>query len=256
MASLRRHSARSGGRGQLMTAGRGRLTLVGTPIGNLGDLGDGARRALAAADIICAEDTRRSRRLLTAFDIHPQSLVSVRQHNEERQAPRIAAWLAGGLDVALVTDAGMPGLSDPGSRLVRAVIASGGEVGVAPGPDAATCALMLSGLPAARWCFEGFLPVKGAARAHRLAAIGTEARTVVLFEAPHRLDRTLADLQQAAGGDRAVAVANELTKWYERVWRGSVRSVRAELAGRIPRGEFVVVLAGLPSSRPSEASPA
>jgi 16S rRNA (cytidine1402-2'-O)-methyltransferase len=222
----------------------GRLTLVGTPIGNLGDVSERIRRALVTADVICAEDTRRTRRLLTAYDVHPPVLVSIRQHNEQRQAARVLRWLADGRAVAYVTDAGMPVLSDPGERLVRAVIAADGAVAVAPGPDAATCALLVSGLPTARWCFEGFLPVKGRLRRDRLAAIAVEPRTAVLFEAPHRLVRTLADLAAVAADGRHVAVANDLTKRYERVWRGPIAVVLAELAAAEPRGEFVVVLAG------------
>lgn len=222
----------------------GRLTLVGTPIGNLADISDRARRTLAAADVICAEDTRRTRRLLTAYDVHPPVLVSVREHNEQRQAARVLRWLAEGRAVAYVTDAGMPVLSDPGERLVRAVIAADGVVAVAPGPDAATCALLVSGLPMARWCFEGFLPVKGRIRRERLAAIALEPRTVVVFEAPHRLVRTMAELAPIAGDQRQVAVANDLSKRYERVWRGPISVVLAELAAIEPRGEFAVVLAG------------
>lgn len=225
----------------------GRLTLVGTPIGNLADVSDRARRTLAAADVICAEDTRRTRRLLTAYDVHPPVLVSVREHNEQRQAARVLRWLAEGRAVAYVTDAGMPVLSDPGERLVRAVIAADGVVAVAPGPDAATCALLVSGLPMARWCFEGFLPVKGRLRRDRLAAIAIEPRTVVLFEAPHRLVRTLAELAPIAGDQRQVAVANDLSKRYERVWRGPIGDVLAELSAAEPRGEFAVVLAGAPA---------
>jgi 16S rRNA (cytidine1402-2'-O)-methyltransferase len=230
----------------------GRLTLVGTPIGNLADVSAKIRHALATADVICAEDTRRTRRLLTAYDVHPPLLVSVREHNEQRQAARVLGWLAEGRAVAYVTDAGMPALSDPGERLVRAVIAADGVLAVAPGPDAATCALLVSGLPTARWCFEGFLPVKGRLRRERLAAVAVEPRTVVVFEAPHRLVRTLADLAAVAGDQRQVAVANDLTKRYERVWRGQIGAVLAELATTEPRGEFVVVLAGAttPASLP------
>jgi 16S rRNA (cytidine1402-2'-O)-methyltransferase len=222
----------------------GRLALVGTPIGNLHDLSGRARDALAAADVICAEDTRRTRRLLSACNVHPPMLVSVRQHNERAQAVRVLSWLAEGRDVAYVTDAGMPLLSDPGERLVRTVIAADGVVTVAPGPDAATCALLLSGLPMDRWCFEGFLAVKGRERRQRLTALAVEPRTVVLFEAPHRLLRTLADLAETAGPVRRVAVANDLTKRYERVWRGPIGAVLAELAATEPRGEFALVLAG------------
>lgn len=222
----------------------GRLTLVGTPIGNLADVSDRIRKALAAADVICAEDTRRTRGLLTAYDIHPPMLVSIREHNEQRQAARVLRWLADGRSVAYVTDAGMPVLSDPGERLVRAVIAAEGEVAVAAGPDAATCALLISGLPMARWCFEGFLPVKGRVRRERLAAIAAEPRTIVLFEAPHRLVRTIADLAEVVGDQRPVAVANDLSKRYERVWRGPIGAVLAQLTGTEPRGEFALVVAG------------
>jgi 16S rRNA (cytidine1402-2'-O)-methyltransferase len=230
----------------------GRLTIVGTPIGNLGDVSDRIRRTLALADVICAEDTRRTRRLLTAYDVHPPMLVSVREHNEQRQAAQVLRWLADGRSVVYVTDAGMPVLSDPGERLVRAVIAADGVVAVAPGPDAASAALLVSGLPSARWCFEGFLPVKGRARRERLAAIAAEPRTIVLFEAPHRLLRTLTELATIVGAQRPVAVANDLSKRYEQVWRGPIAAVLAELDGIEPRGEFALVLAG--SAAP--ASPA
>lgn len=222
----------------------GRLTIVGTPIGNLADVTDRIRSTLTTADVICAEDTRRTRRLLAAYDVHPPMLVSVREHNEQRQAAQVVRWLADGRSVAYVTDAGMPVLSDPGERLVRAVIAADGAVAVAAGPDAATSALLLSGLPAARWCFEGFLPVKGRVRRDRLAAVAAEPRTTVLFEAPHRLLRTLAELAAIAGAQRQVAVANDLSKRYEKVWRGPIGAVLAELDGIEPRGEFVLVLAG------------
>jgi 16S rRNA (cytidine1402-2'-O)-methyltransferase len=230
-----------------MTDGGGELILVGTPIGNLGDFSPAARAALDAADVVCAEDTRRTRKLLSAFHIHPPLLVSVREHNEEREAARVLHWLAEGRRVAYVTDAGMPAVSDPGQRLVRAVLDGGRRVSVVPGPDAATTALLLSGFPTGSWCFEGFLPVKGAARAQRLAAVAAERRTVVLFEAPHRLLRTLNDLAAAAGTHRALAVANDLTKRFERVWRGAVGAVCGELAQTEPRGEFVIVVAATPS---------
>jgi 16S rRNA (cytidine1402-2'-O)-methyltransferase len=233
----------------------GRLTLVGTPIGNLADVSDRVRGTLAAADVICAEDTRRTRRLLTAYDVHPPMLVSIREHNEQRQAARVLRWLADGRTVAYVTDAGMPVLSDPGERLVRAVIAADGVVTVAPGPDAATSALLVSGLPAARWCFEGFLPVKGRARRERIEAVAAEPRTVVLFEAPHRLLRTVTELAAAVGPQRQVAVVNDLSKRYERLWRGPMDAVRGQLEATEPRGEFVLVLAGAaePASPPSRS---
>lgn len=215
---------------------------MGTPIGNLADLPANALQALRDADVVCAEDTRRTRKLLSAYDIHPPRLVSVRAHNEERMSARVGEWVAAGARVALVTDAGMPALSDPGQRLVRHLVEAGAPVAVAPGPDAATTALLASGLPALSWCFEGFLPVRGGARARRLAALAAEHRTVVLFEAPHRLRRTLDDLSRALDPDRPVAVLNDLTKRYERVWRGMLSEVHASLAETDPRGEFVVVL--------------
>ena len=225
----------------------GELVIVGTPIGNLGDLGPRARAVLGDADVICAEDTRRTRKLLSAFDLHPPRLVSVRARNEARESARVLSWLAEGRRVALVTDAGMPGLSDPGGRLARAVITAGGRVTVVAGPDAATSALLVSGLPRERWSFEGFLPLKGPARASRVAAVAAERRTVVLFEAPHRLLRTLTDLEAAAGVDRVIVVANDLTKRFERIWRGTVAEVAAELRAAELRGEFVLVVSPAPS---------
>src|SRR5690606_23226516 len=222
-------------------AGAGVLTLVGTPIGNLGDLSDGALAALREADVVCAEDTRRSRKLMTAFDLHPRALVSVRAHNERQQTERVIGWLTAGQRVAYVTDAGMPVLSDPGQRLVAGVVAAGGRVTVAPGPDAATAALLLTGWPVDQWCLEGVLPVRGAARTRRLREIAATGSPVVLFEAPHRLARTLADLVTAVGGERPVLVGNELTKRFERVWRGRLEQVAAVLAAP-PRGEYVIVL--------------
>jgi 16S rRNA (cytidine1402-2'-O)-methyltransferase len=226
----------------------GVLTLVGTPIGNLGDLAPAALAALRAAEVICAEDTRRTRKLLTAHGVRPRRLTSIRAQNEEREAARVVRWVvAEGRAVAYVTDAGMPAVSDPGERLVRAVLAAGGRVAAAPGPDAATAALALSGLPAERWAFEGFLPLKGQARGERLARIAAEPRTTVVYEAPRRLARTLADLAAHAGPDRPVAVANDLTKRFEHVWRGPLGRVAAELAATEPRGEFVVVIGPAPA---------
>jgi 16S rRNA (cytidine1402-2'-O)-methyltransferase len=228
----------------------GVLTLVGTPIGNLGDVTPAALAALQDADVICAEDTRRTRKLLTAHGIRPRRLTSIRAQNEEREAARVVRWVAEGRAVTYVTDAGMPAVSDPGERLVRAVLAAGGRVAAAPGPDAATTALTLSGLPAQRWAFEGFLPLKGQAREERLAHIAAEPRTSVVYEAPHRLARTLADLAAHVGPDRPVAVANDLTKRHERVWRGPLGQVAADLAATEPRGEFVVVIGPAGSGGP------
>jgi len=230
------------------------LVLVGTPIGNLGDLSRRAVEALERADAICCEDTRRTGRLLQHAGIGPRPLVVVNDHTEVRAIPGVLARLARGERVAVVTDAGMPGISDPGERLVRAAVAEGHAVEVVPGPSAAVAALVVSGLPTARWAFEGFLPRKGSGRTERLAELARERRTVVLYEAPHRLARTLADLAEACGPDRRVAVARELTKLHEELWRGTLAEAIAWADEHPPRGELVLVLEGAPE--PAAASPA
>ncbi|MEO5679730.1 MAG: 16S rRNA (cytidine(1402)-2'-O)-methyltransferase [Acidimicrobiales bacterium] len=226
------------------TPGRGRLVLVATPIGNLGDLSPRAGQALAAADVVCCEDTRHSRKLLTAAGIRAERLVAVHEHNERAQAVAVVRWLAEGKVVAVVTDAGLPGISDPGERLVQAAAAAGHVVEVVPGPSAAVAGLVVSGLPTGRFCFEGFLPRKGAERARRVAAVAAEERTTVLFEAPHRLASTLGELAAACGPDRPCALARELTKLHEEVWRGTLAAAAARASEAVPRGEHVVVLGG------------
>ena len=234
-----------------MTAG-GRLVLVGTPIGNLDDLAPRVIETLAAADVICCEDTRRTGRLLQLAGIARQApLVVVNEHTETAEIGRVLARLAAGERVAVVSDAGMPGISDPGERLVRAAVDAGHAVEVVPGPSAVLTALVVSGLPTGRFVFEGFLPRKGAARTERLAAVATEPRTVVLYEAPHRLARTLADLAGACGGDRPVAIARELTKLHEEVWRGDLDGAAAWAGDREPPGEMVLVLGGAPPALPA-----
>jgi len=229
----------------------GALVLVGTPIGNLGDLTPRAAEALASADVVCCEDTRRTGRLLSLAGIERRPLVVVNDHTEQREIPAVLARLARGDRVALVSDAGMPGISDPGRRLVAAAVEAGHAVEVVPGPSAALTALVVSGLPAGRFAFEGFLPRKGAARDERLAEVAAERRTTVLFEAPHRLARTLADLAAVCGGDRRVAVARELTKLHEEVWRGTLAEAVAWASERRPPGEIVVVLEGAPAPSPA-----
>jgi 16S rRNA (cytidine1402-2'-O)-methyltransferase len=224
------------------------VVLVGTPIGNLGDLSPRAVEALTTADVIAAEDTRRTRPLLTAVGIPTRGrLVSFHGPHEAELAGRLVARIVErGERLVCVTDAGMPGISDPGERLVVAALAAGVPVEVVPGPSAALSALVLSGLPTARFAFEGFLPRKGRQRAARLDALRAEDRTVVLFEAPHRLLGTLADLAEAFGPDRPVAVARELTKVFETVWRGTLREAVAAAEGGAggpePRGEQVIVI--------------
>jgi 16S rRNA (cytidine1402-2'-O)-methyltransferase len=230
----------------------GVLVLVGTPIGNLGDLTPRAAEALRSADAICCEDTRRTGRLLQHAGVRRPRLIVVNDHTEAREVPGVMARLAGGERVAVVSDAGMPGISDPGERLVRAAVGAGRAVEVIPGPTAALAALVTSGLPAGRFAFEGFLPRKGAGRTERLGAVAAEPRTVVLYEAPHRLARTLADLTEACGPERRVAVARELTKLHEEVWRGSLGDALAWVGAAAPRGEIVVVLEGAPAAGPPD----
>lgn len=222
------------------------LVLVGTPIGNLGDLAPRAVEALDGAHAICCEDTRRTGRLLQHAGVGRKPLLVVNDHTEAAVAPQVLERLAAGERVAVVTDAGMPGISDPGERLVAAAVEAGHVVEVVPGPSAAVAALVTSGLPAGRFAFEGFLPRKGSGRAERLVELAGERRTTVLYEAPHRLARTLADLAEACGGGRRVAIGRELTKLHEETWRGSLADALAWVAGGAPRGEIVIVVEGAP----------
>jgi 16S rRNA (cytidine1402-2'-O)-methyltransferase len=218
------------------------LVLVSTPIGNLGDLSPRAIEALASAALICCEDTRRTGRLLQAAGVTGKRLAVCNEHTERRCIDEVLEVLGDGGSAALVTDAGTPGISDPGELLVRAVVDAGHEVSTVPGPAAFVAALVSSGLPTTRFVFEGFLPRRGVARRGRLAEIATEPRTVVLYEAPHRVVRTIGDLADVCGPDRPVAVARELTKLYETVVRGTLGAI--DLGD--PRGEYVIVLGGAP----------
>ncbi|MFN2607482.1 MAG: 16S rRNA (cytidine(1402)-2'-O)-methyltransferase [Acidimicrobiales bacterium] len=239
----------------MTTPGAGTLVLVATPIGNLGDLSPRAVRALAEADVVACEDTRRTRALLSHAGVAAaHRLVTVNDHTEAAQVRALLARLDAGQQIALVTDAGMPAVSDPGERLVAAAAAAGHRVEVVPGPSAALAALVVSGLPTGRFCFEGFLPRKGGARSERLAGLVPERRTTVLFEAPHRVRQTAADLAAALDPLRALVVARELTKAFEDVWRGTVGSAPGHLAATEPRGEYVLVLGGAPP--PGPAGPA
>ncbi len=232
----------------------GRLVLVATPIGNLGDLSPRAVEVLADADVVACEDTRRTGKLLAHAGVSAPRLLVVNEHTEAAGADEIAQLVAGGNTVVLVTDAGTPAVSDPGSRVVEAVLDAGGEVEAVPGPSAALAALVVSGLPTGRFCFEGFLPRKGRHRAERIRELGQESRTMVLFEAPHRLARTLGDLASALGGDRAVAIVREQTKLHEEVWRGTLADAVARADGTEPRGEHVLVVAGCPDPAPPSES--
>ena len=226
----------------------GTLVLVATPIGNLGDLSPRAVETLARADVVCCEDTRRTRGLLTHAGLKGVRLLSLHGHNEMARVDTVLALLAEGRTVAVVSDAGTPAVSDPGTRLVSAAVAAGATVTVVPGPSAVLAALVVSGLATDRFCFEGFLPRRGGDRRRRVAAVAGEPRTVVLFEAPGRLIATLGDLIDACGPDRPAVVARELTKLHEEVWRGTLADASTEFAEREVRGEIVVVLAGNPDS--------
>jgi 16S rRNA (cytidine1402-2'-O)-methyltransferase len=230
------------------------LVLVATPIGNLGDLSARATEVLGRADLVCCEDTRRTRQLLTHAGITGRRLLSLHARNEAARLPVVLAHLAAGETVAVVSDAGTPTVSDPGARLVVAAAERGVEVTVVPGPSAVLAALVVSGLPTARFCFEGFLARRGSDRHRRIGALRREDRTVVLYEAPGRLAATLVDLAVACGGDRAVVVARELTKLHEEVWRGTLAGAAEEFAAREVRGEVVIVLAGAAAAdAPAEA---
>ncbi|MGH9164446.1 MAG: 16S rRNA (cytidine(1402)-2'-O)-methyltransferase [Acidimicrobiales bacterium] len=226
------------------SAGPGRLVLVATPIGNLGDLSPRAAAALTDADLVACEDTRRTRTLLSAAGISGKRLLSVHDANEAKRAEDLTARLTAGTTVVLVSDAGTPAVSDPGQRVVAAAVAAGIEVVAVPGPSAVIAALVLSGLPTDRFVFEGFLPRKGVERARRLAALAAERSTTVLYEAPHRVVRTVDDLAAACGEGRRVALARELTKVHEEVWRSTLGQALEALAVTPPRGEYVVVVEG------------
>lgn len=222
----------------------GVLYLVGTPIGNLDDLSPRARRVLAGADRVACEDTRRSGLLLHHLGIKAP-LLSFHQHNQTARIPQLLAALEAGEAIAVISDAGLPGVSDPGQELAAAARAAGRQVICVPGPSAVTTALVSSGLPTGRFCFEGFLPPKGGPRRQRLEALAGEERTMVLFEAPHRLLALLEDLL-AVLGDRPLQVARELTKRHEEQVGPTVAAALAHFQRTPPQGECTLVLGGAP----------
>lgn len=223
----------------------GSLVLVATPIGNLGDLSPRAAEALASAELVCCEDTRRTGRLLEHAGVRGARLRRVDEHTEADAVEEVCRLLAAGASVAVVTDAGMPAVTDPGGRLVAASVEAGYTVTVVPGPSAALAALAVSGLPAGRFCFEGFLPRRGKARAERLEQIARERRTTVLYESPHRLQACLQDLADACGPSRRAVVARELTKLHEEVARGSLAEL-CEWSRDPVKGEVAIVVGGAP----------
>jgi len=223
----------------------GRLDVVATPIGNLNDLSARAREALSAATLIAAEDTRRTGQLLQAIGVSAK-LISLHDYNEQGRVDRLVQQLQSGDVIALVSDAGTPLLSDPGFALVRAAAAAGVEVRAIPGPSALTAALSIAGIATDRFIFEGFLPSRQTERRTALERLSMESRTLVLFEAPHRIAATLADLAQIFGDARRAVVARELTKMHESIYRGTLREL-SDLAGRnadVSRGEITLIVEG------------
>ena len=240
-----------------MTKERGTLQVVATPIGNLADLSPRAQQVLGGADVIAAEDTRRTLQLLQSLGIS-RPLVSLFEHNESQRVPRLLERLAAGQSVALVSDAGTPLLSDPGFELVRAASRAGFAVQAIPGPSAITAALAVAGLPTQRFCFEGFLPARAAERRRALAALAHEPRTLVFFEAPHRIRATLADLAAEFGAEREAVVTRELTKAHESIYRGTLAELGLTAARdeNLQRGEITLVVAGATPADAAAADPA
>ena len=230
----------------------GQLILVATPIGNLGDISERMKQVLEQADLIACEDSRHSGRLVKHMGITSPKYIVVNDHTERDACNGIVEAIMGGKTIALITDAGTPGISDPGSVVVQAVIAAGLSVTAVPGPAALIMALIISGIPTTRFVFEGFLPRSGRDRAERLADIASEMRTVIFYEAPHRIARTLNDLAVACQPDRLIAVTRELTKMHEEVWRGSVSEAALHFATVEAMGEFVVVLAAAEAPLPAD----
>src|ERR1700757_3635800 len=228
-----------------MVKAPGTLLVVATPIGNLADLSPRAREALVRAAVIAAEDTRHTRALLAARGA-PTPLLALHAHNEPQRVPELLARLAAGEDVALVSDAGTPLLSDPGYELVRRAAAAGFEVSTVPGPSAITAALAVAGLPTDRFCFEGFPPARERERRAALASLVHEPRTLVFFEAPHRIAATLADMAATLGPEREAVVARELTKVHETVYRGTLHELASRAATEVnfARGEITLVVHG------------
>jgi 16S rRNA (cytidine1402-2'-O)-methyltransferase len=229
----------------MQAAETGTLYLVGTPIGNLEDMTFRAVRILQSVDLIAAEDTRHTGKLLQHFQIATPQL-SYHEHNRNSRIPELVQKLSEGKAIALVTDAGMPAISDPGYELVKACIAESIPVVPIPGASAVVTALCAAGLPTARFVFEGFLPAKGKERQQRKEALEIESRTMIFYESPHRLRQTLQDFANVFGQDRQIVLARELTKLHEEFWRGSIEDAIAHYNQREPQGEYTLVVAGVP----------
>jgi 16S rRNA (cytidine1402-2'-O)-methyltransferase len=228
----------------------GELVLVSTPIGNLGDLSPRAAATLSAADVVCCEDTRHTGTMLKRLGITTRRMLSLHAHNEASRLPMLLEELISGHLVALVSDAGTPAVSDPGERLVAAAAEAGVRVSVIPGPSAVLAAIVVSGMGIGRWRFEGFLPRKGGERRVRLADVASSPCPSICYESPQRLAATLADLVQACGPERRVAVCRELTKLHEEVRRSTLAEAVSHFAVTVPRGEFVLVVDGQAADAP------
>jgi 16S rRNA (cytidine1402-2'-O)-methyltransferase len=235
-----------------VTERSGILYVVGTPIGNLGDLSPRAREILGEADIIAAEDTRRTGGLLSRIGVQAR-VIAYHEHNETQATAELLGELESGRSIALVSDAGTPLISDPGWRLVAAAAAAGCEIRSVPGPSALLAGLCVSGLPTDRFVFEGFLPRRQGQRRKRLQSLAAEARTLVFFEAVHRLPEALAALIEAFGAERRAAISRELTKLHEQTVRGTLADLATEIGVGVPLlGEFVIAVAGVDDERPAD----
>ncbi len=232
----------------------GALYLVGTPIGNLGDFSPRAVEVLQQVDFIAAEDTRVSLKLLNRFEIK-KPLVSYFEHNKNVSGEKILSRLLSGETCALVTDAGMPAISDPGEDIVRMCAEHNIDVFVVPGPSAVVSALAVSGLPTSRWCFEGFLSVNKKERIPHLESLQKEMRTMIFYEAPHKLLRTLEDMAEYFGADRPIAVVREITKLHEQTLRTTIGGALTHFNETAPKGEFVLVVGGAPEEAEEELTP-
>ena len=222
------------------------LVVIGTPIGNLGDISERAIRELREVDLICCEDTRRTGKLLNLLNINPRpDLEVVNEHTEEKRANEILNRITSGLRVALVTDAGMPGIADPGQYLIKSAIDHEINLEIVPGPTAGIVALIASGLPTSRFVFQGFIPRKGEERQRRIEEIARDDKTTVIYESGKRIERTIEDLLNVCGDEREAIIARELTKMHEEIQRGTLRLLHTKMSDISTKGEFVLILSGI-----------
>ena len=221
------------------------LVVIGTPIGNLGDISERAIRELREVDLICCEDTRRTGKLLNLLNITPRpDLEVLNEHTEEKRANEILNRITAGLRVALVTDAGMPGIADPGQYLIKSAIDHEINLEIVPGPTAGIVALIASGLPTSRFVFQGFIPRKGVERQRRIEEIARDDKTTVIYESGKRIERIIEDLLNVCGDEREAIIARELTKMHEEIHRGTLRHLHTKMSDISTKGEFVLILSG------------